>query len=340
MTSAESLFDRLAERTAARVGDRVAPPALALRDPVHPGMSKRDAVVWRLQRSTRGAVGVDRQRALLSALDAAPAQARATQAALLVWIDSVARLVQAAEDRHAGERGAGEAKLAEVCADVAKAIGCEQAPFDGIPRAAGPWISAAVTPWLAEALVFLANRYSLWRPLAPDRGTRRAERARAVALAGLRLLGRIVSFALVTLSRPLQRSAGALERTGSRLAGRGQKSSPPPVEVSTRPALEPLLAAAAWIGREREHLIPAIDLVASSIALAESELDMSERKRVAQAVDLVLLVVEDMGLDTRAPLTRAMSEAVASVAVTAVRRHLRAGSLVVDDPPAATERER
>jgi hypothetical protein len=306
-------YDAAGETAARVIGDYIAgPPALAPGQ-LPPPFTSLDAVIWNLNRLARTTITPEVEQRAVGLVAALPEHAAELQRAFITWVDVVETLVQVAEQDT--DKYSGPEKAARVRASVIRIIDTAMRRYD---RDAGPLLPVLTGPiidWLIDIVVLALDRYGLWaEPVAPKEpgvlGHATAAMRKVVLLVG-RLLARVcraLSVCFAVLARRLDRASPiddhpwvAQDAAAAALA-------------SSAAAVPALAAEFAWLGAERAQLVKAVDLVFSAVQLAEAEPGLSDPRKKAYAVDLVMLTLEDLGVSTRMadgarPLVAAMIEA-------------------------------
>lgn len=269
--------------------------------------------VWRMRQLLQNAVGEGTARDLSVALSLLSRRGSDIEKAVVVWIDLIEVLVQNTEQRYGSAPGRGRIKAAEVKQVVNYLLRSNRF---GVPEAPGflrTVLVETVVSAMIDAIALMANRYDLWEPTPLQPQTLSARLSLALRRLGLLLrplwlpLDRLAlriwnAFQAGPVLRPELRAAlQAIEREGM-IAREGQ--------VATS-----LTEALIWIGTHRASLVAGVELVFEAVQEAENFAGLTGPEKKAYARDLVLAVLEDLGLIENSGVLFAVISAVISGAI-------------------------
>jgi hypothetical protein len=264
-----------------------------------------------LARVTEG----DSDERLIAALNELVGDREEIEKAVIVWVDLIEVLVEAAEGRYP-EKGRGGLKKEEVKGVIIYLLRVGRFELPRVPDYLQPVVTDVIADFTVDAIVTLTNDYRLWsaRPAAgvtPADVWHRIKRAVLLVLRPLAtLLGRIGSRIYLALRYParvspaLRTALAAVERDG--LIARGKTP------------LERKLEVLLWVGQNRDAFVAGVQLVGLVAEEVEQfvSLDSADKKRCAR--ELVFSVLEEAGFAPRSQLLQAKLATAVDAAIEGV----------------------
>jgi len=275
------------------------------------------ATVWELRRNLRIALeGTEHD--VVGALNALAAHGHEVERAVVVWIELVETLVQAAERSYGRAPGRGALKAADVKAALEYLVHRHPLKLPGVPTAIEPFLVDVGIEWTIDVVVRIANRHDLW-VVAPVRARSvRWHLTRIVRVLAKLLQPLWVPFVwlggqlwyLTREARPLtpelRAALRAVEREGlDREPGR---------------TLESVVQVVIWVGEHRPQVVAIMDLVSLAVEEAERYLELEGPQKKAYAHALVLAVLDELGFEERAGLLYAIVESFVDSGIDSVVR--------------------
>ena len=268
-----------------------------------------------MRRLLRVALGSGGSEELVATINLLAEHSGEIERAVVVWVDLVEALVQSAEQAYGSRPGRGRVKAAEVEEVIRRLLGRSGIKIPNVPDVLRPMILDIAAGWIVDAVVHLTNRYGTWVDVEPAPRTIRSR-----ILLWLRKLGHLLRPVVAPLawlvsrvwawfsvpaplSPPVRAALAAVEREG--LVGQ------------TGELLRGVEEFFVWIGTHRAQVLASLDLVFAAVHQAESYLSLTGPEKKQYAHDLLLAVLDDVGLDMRAGVLVTTIESLADGAIEA-----------------------
>jgi hypothetical protein len=273
-----------------------------------------ELAAWDLRRTLQGAFGPEHAPELQATIRRLNSLVREIRPLVKAWVDLLEVLIFDTETRH--PRASGRVKKAEVRAVVRHLVAKADVVLK-LPRPVASVVDDVLTDWLVDAIVLAANRYGFW-PKDTERPSIRERVAAAIVTAWrwtvLRLgyLMALIPYAVTRVwrrfqARPSPRLTAALAAVEAEHA----------LDVKPEELVHGFAEVVVWVRDHRAEITQSIEVVFAAVEEAQrvAELDPIDQKLYAR--DLILFVLEDVGLDLQIGLLYTVSESVVDTLVDA-----------------------
>ncbi|HET7699071.1 MAG TPA: hypothetical protein VFK57_25355 [Vicinamibacterales bacterium] len=260
-------------------------------------------MLWRLKRAFESAAGHPVEGGLVALLRRLGDLDEPVRSSILNAVRTLEMLVQAAEQRHAGERGRGADKKREVVAAATRLIG---QPFPDVIHGADPGLRRIVEAFcgmVVDLIVGLLNANGLWTipPAAP---------------APVSVVTRFLRWLLGWMIRALSFLLALAVRARLRLAGFDDellRGIPAELVRALQRSLTALRAMLAELSAHQRELAGFIQAVAVAVQEAETWVGTPGIEKQAHARRLIALFLHELRVPAPAPLIEIAIDAVVDI---------------------------
>lgn len=281
----------------------------SLRGPSDDEKENLGVLVSEVRRLLDAALSAGVSRDLFTALHLLAENGASIERAIIVWIDLIEVLVQEQERRWGPRAGLGRFKSAELKSVLHRLLRNQKLGLPGIPGELMPLVIDYLADWLVDVIVMSCNRHGLWDSVPPRSGY-----PLRVLLARLKdFLGRlfsplvraIVAVVLwlrrvmeeqVVLSRQLQAAVSAVQSDG--------------LLNETDKVVRGVIDLFVWVGRHRNQVVAAVELVFVAVQEAEKYESMTGAEKKEYAMALVFAALDELGFRQKAGLLVATLESI------------------------------
>lgn len=278
------------------------PPLLQVpqgRPPRHPPT----LVLWRLKRGFESAAGRALDGRLLALLRTFGTIDEPVRSAILNAVRLLESLVQAAERRHAGQRGRGADKKREVVAAATTLIDQHLPGVIHGPDAGLRWVIEAFCGLVVDLIVGLLNANGLWAP--PSAGATDASAVTRILRKVLGWVIRALRFLLFLAVRARLRLSGVDDALFREL--------PAEIPRAFERSLDDLRALMVEFSAHQRELAGFVQVVAIAVQEAETWLGMPGLEKQAHARRLIMLFLREFQLPAPVPLIEVAIDAVVDI---------------------------
>lgn len=234
---------------------------------------------------------------------------------IVLWVDLIEVLVQEQEQIYGPRAGLGQIKAAELRRILKYLLRGNKLSLPNIPPVLQPLVLDYVIGWIVDLVVRACNNNGLWEPVQPN--ARYFFRLYWVKFK--QLLGKIfnpvvkIIVQIILWYREIAAESGIL--LSPRVRGAIDAVRENGTIVNETDVVRQVIGLISWIGEHRDQVIAAFDLVLTTIQEVENYTSMSGPEKKEYAINLILIVLDELGFNQWGGLMGEFIKAIVSSAI-------------------------